>query len=81
MWKMGGFTLIVVLIGVHVLAFARRIARLSDAVIAGDESKRPALETARSQSFLFSLILLVVTFVTLALGVALGDESYSWVAK
>ncbi len=79
--KMGGFATILVLIAVHVFLFGRRIARLSDAVIAGDETQRPALETARSQSFLFSLILLLVTMGTLALGVALRDESFSYVEK
>lgn len=76
--KMGGFTLILVLIGLHIGLYARKIARLSDAVIAGDEEQRSALETARTQSFMFSLILLVVTLVTLALGVALGDHTYSF---
>ncbi len=79
--KMGAFTTIIVLIGVHVGVFARRIARLSDAVIAGDGSQRSALETARSQSFLFSFVLLIVTLGTLALGVMLGDESFSYVQR
>ena len=79
--KMGAFTTIIVLIGVHVSVFARRIARLSDAVIAGDENERGALETARSQSFLFSLVLLIVTFGALALGVMLGDESFSYAQR
>jgi hypothetical protein len=79
--KMGAFTTIIVLIVLHVFLFARKIARLSDAVIAGDEEQRPALETARSQSFLFSLILLIVTMGTLALGVALGDESFSYAQR
>lgn len=79
--KMGAFTTIIVLIVLHVFLFARKIARLSDAVIAGDEGQRPALETARSQSFLFSLILLIVTMGTLALGVALGDESFSYAQR
>ncbi|TAJ18905.1 MAG: hypothetical protein EPO65_08040 [Dehalococcoidia bacterium] len=76
--KMGGFTLILVLIGLHVVLFARKIARLSDAVLAGDEEQRGALEAARTQSFMFSLILLLVTLATLALGVALGDNVYSF---
>lgn len=81
MAKMGGFATIVILIVVHVFMFARKIARLSDAVIAGDEEQRGALETARTQSFLFSLILLLVTMGTLALGVALGDESFSYTQR
>ena len=76
--KMGAFTTVVVLIGVHVVVYSRKIARLSDAVIAGDEEQQGALETARTQSFMFSLILLLVTLITLALGVALGDESFSY---
>lgn len=79
--KMGGFTTIVVLIALHVFMFARKIARLSDAVIAGDGGQRGALETARTQSFMFSLILLLVTLATLALGVALGDESFSYAQR
>ncbi len=79
--KMGGVTLIVTLIAVHVIFFARKIARLSDAVIAGDEEQKGALDLARSQSFLVSLILLLVTFATLALGVTLGDASYSYVQR
>jgi uncharacterized membrane protein len=79
--KMGGFTLIIALIAVHVIFFARKIARLSDAVIAGDDEQKAPLDLARSQSFLVSLILLLVTFATLALGVTLGDESYSYVQR
>lgn len=79
--KMGAFTTAVVLIGMHVGVFSRRVARLSDAVIAGDEEQRGALETARSQSFMVSLILLLVTLATLALGVALGDESFSYAQR
>ena len=43
--------------------------------------KSQALETARSQSFLFSFVLLIVTLGTLALGVMLGDESFSYVQR
>lgn len=79
--KMGAFTTVIVLIVVHVFMFGRKIAQLSDAVIAGDEEQRGALETARSRSFVFSLVLLLVTLATLALGVALGDESFSYVQQ
>jgi uncharacterized membrane protein len=76
--KMGAVTTIIVLTALHVIVFSRKIARLSDAVIAGDEEQRGALEQARTRSFMFSLILLLVTLATLALGVALGDESFSY---
>lgn len=81
MAKMTGFVTILILIAIHVAVYGRRIGRLSDAVIAGDEEQRGALETVRSQSFFFSFVLLLVTFVTLALGVALGDESFSYAQR
>jgi uncharacterized membrane protein len=78
--KMAAFTLLVVLIFVHAFVFSRRIARLSDAVIAG-EGDPADLERARTQSLLFSLILLVVSIATLWLGVALGHGAYSYVPR
>jgi putative copper export protein len=80
MWKMTMFTVLILLILVHMLVFARRISRLSDAVIEG-HGDAGDLETARTQSLLVSLVLLIASFITLWLGVALGDPTFSYVAN
>ena len=78
--KMTLVTVLLLLILTHTLIFSRRIARLSDAVIAGEEDPGQ-LEHARMQSFGFSVLLLVVSVSTLWLGVALGDWAYSHVPR
>ncbi|MCK9486578.1 MAG: hypothetical protein M0R73_07735 [Dehalococcoidia bacterium] len=74
--KMSLFTVLVLLIFAHMIFFSRRIARLSDAVLAG-EADPGTLEYARMQSFLFSVLLLLVSIAVLWLGVALGDHEYA----
>lgn len=79
-WKMTLFTLLVLLILVHTGYFSRKVGRLSDVVLAGDTSDEAmgTLEQARLQSFMFSLLLLVVSVGILWLGVALGDHTYAY---
>lgn len=79
--KMGMLTVLLLLIVVHGVFFGRRIGALSNAVIAGDESKRAELAAVRRTSAALSALILIVTLVTLWLGVALGRESFSYVAR
>lgn len=90
--KMMMFFLVMVMIGVHTRLYGRRIARLSDEVIALESDPSSArreegraravqLERARTQSFTFSALILVASLITLWLGVALGDESFSWAQR
>jgi hypothetical protein len=74
--KMMTFTVLVVLVFVHAYIFSRRIARLSDAVIEG-HGDHDALERARTTSFMFSLLILATSVITLWLGVALGHQPFS----
>lgn len=74
--KMTLFTVLLLLVLAHTIFFSRRIARMSDAVLAGEEDPG-ALEYARMQSFGFSVLLLVVSIAILWLGVTLGDHEYS----
>lgn len=78
--KMASFALLVVLILAHALIFSRRVARLSDAVIAGEQEPW-RLEQARTQSLLFSALLLIASFVTLWLGATLGHHEFSYVQR
>ncbi len=78
--KMTLFTVLLLLILSHTLFFSRRIARLSDAVIAGEEDPG-RLEYARMQSFGFSVLLLIISIAVLWLGVTLGHEEYSYVPR
>lgn len=75
--KMTMFSILLVMIGAHAWLFSRRIARLSDAVIAGDGDVRE-LERVRRQSFMFSIVTFIVSVVVLWLGVALGHHEFSW---
>ncbi len=79
--KMTLFTMLIVLIAVHTLVFARRIQRWSDAVIADpdDEEAVWRLDQQRRRSFLISLAMILVSLTTLALGVMLGHHEYSYV--
>jgi len=74
------FTFLVLLILAHTGYFSRKVGRLSDVVLAGDTSDEAVgtLEQARLQSFMFSLLLLVVSVGILWLGVALGDHTYAY---
>lgn len=77
-WKMTFFAVLVVLILVHAFVFARRISRLSEAVIAGTEDPG-VLEQWRMRSFMFSLLLMAVSFGTLWLGIMLGRPEFAYV--
>lgn len=76
--KMTMFTVLLGLVLLHAMVFARRIRRLSDAVQAG-EASASELELARMRSFVFSGLLLLVSVGTLWLGVTLGHWEYSYV--
>jgi uncharacterized membrane protein len=76
--KMTLFTVLVLLIMVHAMVFAKRIRRLSDAVLAG-EGDKDELQLARMHSFLFSALLMLVSIAVLWLGVTLGHAEYSYV--
>ncbi|MDA0301398.1 MAG: hypothetical protein O2822_02625 [Chloroflexi bacterium] len=87
--KMMVFTILVILIFVHMYRHGRRIATLSDQVIAAEDDPfsmsadalrdaRFDLERARQKSFGFSLFILGASMITLWLGVALGDPTYAW---
>jgi uncharacterized membrane protein len=77
-WKMVSFTVLVALVLVHTLVFARRINRLSDALLAG-EGDEYDLYQARMRSLLFSLLIIAASFITLWLGVALAHHPFSYV--
>lgn len=87
--KMLMFTLLVILIFVHMYRHGRRIAALSDQVIAAEDDPfsmsadalkdaRFELERARQKSFGFSVFILGASLLTLWLGVALGDPAFAW---
>ncbi|MDA1010654.1 MAG: hypothetical protein O2888_04180 [Chloroflexi bacterium] len=76
--KMTLFTVLILLIMLHAMVFAKRIRRLSDQVLEG-RGDALALEQARLRSFVFSLLLLLVSFAVLWLGVSLGHPAYSYV--
>ena len=78
--KMTMFTVVIGLVMLHAMVFARRIRRLSAAVEAGD-AEPAELEQARMHSFLFSGLLLLASFATLWLGVTLGHAEYSYVLR
>jgi uncharacterized membrane protein len=78
--KMTMFTVVIGLVMLHAMVFARRIRRLSDAVEAGD-AEPAELEQARMHSFLFSGLLLLASFATLWLGVTLGHAEYAYVPR
>lgn len=74
--KMTVFLILIGLIAVHGMVFARRTARVAEAVQAG-ELERWELERARRNSMVFSGSMLLVTLVLLALGVLLGNPEYA----
>ena len=90
--KMTMFILSLVLIFLHTRLFARKIATLSDQLIALEDQHTAAsresakvvaieLEQARRKSFNFSLLILAASLITLWLGVALGDPSFAWAQR
>ncbi|MEI7926453.1 MAG: hypothetical protein WCI61_09740 [Chloroflexota bacterium] len=87
--KMIMFVVTMVLIGIHMRYYGKRIAGLSDRVIAIQDDPfsasteeanevRIELERARQKSFGFSVFILGASLVTMWLGVALGHESFAW---
>ncbi len=74
--KMTLFLVLIAMIGIHGAVFGRRIARISDAVEAG-EMEPGELEQARRNSFLFSAFMVVVAVLLLFLGASLGNHAYS----
>ena len=76
MVKMTLFVVLVVMIAVHGAVHGRRIARISDAVQAG-ETEPGELEQARRNSLVFSALMVLVSIALIFLGAALGDHSYS----
>ena len=78
--KMTMFTVVLILVLLHALIFARRIRRISEAVDAGQASPGD-LERTRMHSFLFSGLLMLVSIATLWLGVTLGHDQYSYVLR
>jgi uncharacterized membrane protein len=75
--KMIAFVVLMILLMIHTMYFSKKIQRLSDEVINGDEDKVGDLDYLRRQSWLFSFLMLLVTTATLWLGVALGNHQFS----
>lgn len=80
MVKMTGFTLLIVMIAVHAMVFGPRIRRASEAVERG-VADAGALEQQRRNSFLFSIVMLLVSIAVLFLGATLGHHPYSFVQR
>jgi len=87
--KMLMFTILLILIYIHMYKYGRRIAALSDQVIAAQDDPfsksttevnelRSELERARQKSFGFSIFILGTSLVILWLGVALGEPTVAW---
>ena len=76
MVKMLFVTILVIMIAVHGAVFGQRIARISDAVQAG-EMDHGDLEQARRTSLVFSSIMVLVSIVLIFLGASLGNHAYS----
>ena len=74
--KMTLFLVLIAMIGIHGAVFGRRIARISDAVEAG-EMDAGELEQARRNSFLFSAFMVLVSILLIFLGASLGNHAYS----
>ena len=90
--KMLMFVITMVLIGVHMRYYGKRIATLSDQVIAAQDDPfaksvdeiaalKDELERVRHKSFGFSVLILGASLLTMWLGVALGDPSFSWAQR
>lgn len=78
--KMTLFTVVLVMVLLHAMIFARRIRRISEAIDAG-QATTADLDAARRASFAFSALLMLVSLATLWLGVTLGDPSYSYLPR
>ena len=87
--KMLMFTILLILIYIHMFRYGRRITALSDQVIAAEEDPfskrsdevkelRSELERARQKSFGFSIFILGTSLIILWLGVVLGEPTVAW---
>ena len=76
MVKMLFVTILIIMIAVHGAVFGQRIARISDAVQAG-EMDAGDLEQARRTSLVFSTIMVLVSIVLIFLGATLGNHAYA----
>jgi uncharacterized membrane protein len=74
--KMLTFIVLLVAIGVHGMVYGKRIRLASEAVERG-EIDPGALEAARRNSLMFSMIILVLSVAVLFMGVTLGNHEYS----
>lgn len=74
--KMLLVTILIVMIAVHGAVYGQRIARISDAVQAG-EMDVAELEQARRTSMVFSAFMVLVSIVLIFLGATLGNHAYS----
>ena len=74
--KMLLVTILVVMIAVHGAVYGQRIARISDAVQAG-ELDIAELEQARRTSMVFSAFMVLVSILLIFLGATLGNHAYS----
>jgi len=75
--KMALLVVLIILIAVHGAVFGRRIRAASEAVEHG-EADTGALEAARRNSLVFSMLILAVSVTILFLGVALGNHNFSF---
>ncbi len=75
--KMTLLVVLIMLIAVHGAVFGRRIRAASEAVERG-EADTGALEAARRNSLVFSVLILGVSVTILFLGVALGNHNFSF---
>ena len=71
---------LVQLILVHGFVFARRVARVTEGVKSG-ELEEWEIDRARTNSLIFSALIMLVSFVVLALGVMLSNHEYSYVLR
>ncbi len=78
MTKMVLFTIVVVLVALHVVV-GKSVGRLTEAVIAG-EGEEFELDSARRRSFMLSALLMFVSFAVLVFGVMLGRGEFSYVS-
>lgn len=78
MTKMVMFALFLALLALHAGRTARRVTRMSEAVERG-EATQDELEAARRTSFMLSMVMMLLSIATLALGAALGNHEYSYI--
>lgn len=79
MVKMTGVAILTALIVFHASYVGPRIGRLADATAdGGDEETAWRLENLRRHSLLLSLVMLLLSVIVLAFGVALGHISFSY---